>query len=54
MYWYRPATKKDSSEYMEFILLYVDNMLCISENAEDVDVIWKEIRAKWEFKKVLY
>eukprot|EP00984_Skeletonema_dohrnii_P002177 scaffold749_cov90-Skeletonema_dohrnii-CCMP3373.AAC.2 len=32
--WYRPATKKDGTEYMEYVLLYVDDVLVVSENAE--------------------
>lgn len=34
--WMRPAKKADNSEYYEFVLLYVDNALCISENVEGV------------------
>ena len=34
--WMRPATKADGTEYYEFVLLYVDDALCISENAESV------------------
>ena len=34
--WMRPASKADGSSYYEYILLYVDDALCISENAEDV------------------
>lgn len=47
--WYRPAVKKDGTEYMEYVLLYVDDVLVISENAEEV--IRKEIGAKWQFKE---
>ena len=34
--WMRPAIKADGSEYYEYVLLYVDDALCISENAEGV------------------
>jgi len=47
--WYRPAKKRDGTEYMEYVLLYVDDVLCISENAEAV--IRQEIGEKWKFKE---
>ena len=47
--WYRPARKKDGTEYMEYVLLYVDDVLVISENAEKV--IREEIGNKWTFKE---
>ena len=34
--WMRPALKADGSEYYEYILLYTDDTLCISENPEKV------------------
>ena len=34
--WMRPAKKSDGSEYYEYILLYTDDALVISENAERV------------------
>ena len=34
--WMRAATKSDGSSYWEYVLLYVDDALCISENAERV------------------
>ena len=34
--WMRPAMKADGSLYYEYILLYTDDALCISENAEKV------------------
>ena len=34
--WIRPATKKDGSTYYEMILVYVDDLLCVSENAEKI------------------
>ena len=32
--WMRPAVKADGSEYWEYILLYTDDCLCVSENPE--------------------
>jgi hypothetical protein len=49
--WYRPAVKKDGTEYYEYVLLYVDDVLVISENAEAV--IRDEIGRHWEFKESL-
>ena len=34
--WRRKATKGNGEEYWEYILLYVDDALCISHRAEDV------------------
>ena len=34
--WMRPAKKSDGSKYYEYVLLYTDDVLCISENAEDI------------------
>ena len=34
--WMRKATKDDGSEYWEFVLLYVDNLLVLSHYGEDV------------------
>ena len=34
--WMRPAKKSDGSNYYEYVLLYTDDVLCISENAEDI------------------
>ena len=34
--WMRPAIKADGTEYYEYVLLYVDDALCISESAEDI------------------
>ena len=33
--WMRPAKKADGSEYWEYILLYTDDALCISDHAEE-------------------
>ena len=34
--WMRPATKSDGSKYWEYVLLYVDDVLIISEHGEAV------------------
>jgi hypothetical protein len=34
--WYRPATKKNGFKYYEYILVYVDDQLTISENAMQI------------------
>ena len=34
--WMRPAKKSDGSQYYEYVLLYVDDVLVISENAESI------------------
>ena len=34
--WMRPAIKSDGNTYYEYILLYVDNALVVSENAESI------------------
>ena len=34
--WMRPAQKDDGSHYWEDVLLYVDDALCISNDAENV------------------
>ena len=30
--WFRPGTKDDGTEYMQYVLLYTDDILCIMEN----------------------
>ena len=47
--WYRGATKSDGSKYYEYALLYVDDVLVMSENAEDV--LRKEIGRYFTLKK---
>ena len=32
--WLRPAIKSDGSEYYEYVLLYIDDALAVSENGE--------------------
>ena len=34
--WMRPAIKSDGNTYYEYILLYVDDALVVSENAEGI------------------
>jgi hypothetical protein len=34
--WMRPAKRSDGSDYYEYILLYTDDALVVSENAEQV------------------
>ena len=47
--WRREATRKDGSKYWEYVLLYVDDVLVISDNAGAV--IEKEIGRFWELKE---
>ena len=48
--WMRPVVKaSDGTEYWEYVLLYVDDALSISMNAEDV--LNKEIGKYWTMKK---
>ena len=44
----RPATKPDGEQYYEFTLVYVDNMLAISQDA--VSVI-RKVTEKFKLKK---
>jgi len=34
--WMRPAKRSDGSDYYEYLLLYTDDTLVVSENAEQV------------------
>ena len=47
--WMRPAKKSDGTEYYEYVLLYVDDALVISENAEEV--LRNEIGKYFEIKE---
>jgi hypothetical protein len=47
--WMRKAKKADGSLYWEYVLLYVDDALCISENAEHV--LRQEIGAYFDLKE---
>ena len=46
--WFSPATKVDDEHYYEFILVYVDNLLAISQ--DEVSVI-REVTEKFKLKK---
>ena len=48
--WLRAATKADGEEYYEYILVYVDDILCISQDAK---VPMREIMQSFKFKKDL-
>ena len=47
--WMRPAEKADGSPYYEYVLLYVDDTLVISENAEKI--LREEIGRYFELKE---
>ena len=47
--WFREATRADGRKYYEYILLYTDDCLVISENAERV--LRDEIGKYWELKE---
>ena len=47
--WMRPAKKGDGSPYYDYILLYVDDALVVSENAESI--LWNEIGRYFELKE---
>ena len=47
--WMRPSTKSDGTPYYEYVLLYVDDTLAISENAEHI--IRNEIGKYFEMKE---
>ena len=32
--WFRPGTKEDGDKYMNYVLLYTDNILCIMKDQE--------------------
>jgi len=34
--WYRPAIKPDGTKYYEYILVYTDNILCVSMNPKSI------------------
>ena len=46
--WIRPARRKDGTEYYEYVLLYTDDCLVISDNAEKIlrNEIGKSFRLK--------
>ena len=47
--WRREATRADGSRYYEYVLLYSDDCLVISDNAEKV--LRAEIGSMWELKE---
>ena len=46
--WMRPAIKSDGNTYYEYILLYVDDALVVSENAKSIlrDELWRYFHLK--------
>ena len=48
--WLRPAVKPDGQEYYEYVLCYVDDILCISADAMSV---MQQLQKKFKFKKDL-
>jgi hypothetical protein len=46
--WFRRSKRASGEDYYEYVLLYVDDVICISENAERV--IRDEIGRDWELK----
>ena len=47
--WMREATREDGSKYYEYVLLYTDDCLVISDNAEKV--LRQELGSMWELKE---
>ena len=47
--WMWPAEKSDGTAYYEFVLLYVDDALVISENVEEI--LREEIGKYFELKE---
>ena len=45
--WIRPATEEDGEEYYEYILLYVDDVLLVSN---DTNYTIKQVQEKFTFK----
>jgi len=45
--WMKAAVKPDGEEYYEYIICYVDNILCLSVNAKDV---MESLVKKFKFK----
>src|SRR6056300_696374 len=46
--WMRPAIRADKTEYYEYIMCYVDDILCISMQSKEV---MKQLESKFKFKK---
>ena len=47
--WFRQSTRATGEEYYEYVLLYVDDVIVISENAEKV--LRDEIGQQWTLKE---
>ena len=47
--WFRLSTQSTGGEYYEYVLLYFENVLVISEKAKSV--LWKEIGKYWVLKE---
>ena len=47
-FWMRPATQNDGTEVYEYVLLYTDDCLVVSENAESI--LKNEIDRYFELK----
>ena len=47
--WMREATREDGSKYYEYVLIYTDDCLVISDNAEKV--LRQELGSMWELKE---
>ena len=45
--WLRPSLKSDGEQYYEYVLIYVDNVLAISN---DTDIVMKQMKEKFKFK----
>ena len=46
--WYRAASKPDGEKYYEYMLVYVDDLLCVSHNAKNT---MSELKRLMKFKK---
>ena len=34
--WHRKATKSDGYKYYDYVMIYMDNLLVVSDNPEDI------------------
>ena len=50
--WRRSAVKKDGSKYYEYVLVYVDNQLTVSENPQEIINALKGEPFKYEMKDI--
>ena len=46
--WIRPAVKSDGEEYYQYMLVYVDDLLCV---ADDATAPLREVMSDFKFKK---